>query len=213
MVRRYAEDSMTVKERRAREKAELREEILDAARELFVREGYQNFSMRRLAERIEYSPTTIYLHFKDKADLLFSLCEETFSRLVQQLETIASLATDPLEGLRAGMLAYVEFGVKHPANYLVTFVLPRPVGTPGSDRYLCPTGMGMRAFDCLRQAIAQCVRAGKFRKLDLEKTSQAIWAALHGVTSLLVVHLDFPWVSRDELVDHVIETTIEGLKA
>jgi AcrR family transcriptional regulator len=204
---------MTVKERRAREKAELREEILDAARELFVREGYENFSMRRLAEKIEYSPTTIYLYFKDKAELLFALCEETFSKLVQQLETIASLATDPLEGLRAGMLAYVDFGLKHPSNYLVTFVLPHPTGTSDSDRYLCPSGMGMRAFDCLRQAVAECVHTGKFRKLDLEKTSQAIWAALHGVTSLLIVHPDFPWVSREEIVDQVIETTIEGLKA
>ncbi|MBI3663454.1 MAG: TetR/AcrR family transcriptional regulator [Acidobacteria bacterium] len=204
---------MTVKERRLREKAELRQEILDAARELFVREGYENFSMRKLAEKIEYSPTTIYLYFKDKADLLFNLCEETFSKLVQQLETIASLATDPLDGLRAGMLAYVEFGVKHPANYLVTFVLPHPIGTPDSERYLCPTGMGLRAFDCLRQAVAECVRAGKFRSLDLEKASQAIWAVLHGVTSLLVVHPDFPWVDRNDLVDQVIETTIEGLKA
>jgi AcrR family transcriptional regulator len=204
---------MTVKERRAREKAELREEILEAARELFVREGYENFSMRRLAEKIDYSPTTIYLYFKDKADLLFSLCEETFSRLVQQLETIASLATDPLEGLRAGMLAYVEFGLKNPANYLVTFVLPRPTGTAEHDRHLSPTCMGMRAFDCLRQAVAECARRGKFRKLDLEKTSQAIWAALHGVTTLLIVHPGFPWVSREDLVDQVIETTIEGLKA
>jgi AcrR family transcriptional regulator len=204
---------MTVKERRAREKTVLREEILDAARDLFLREGYENFSMRRLAEKIEYSPTTIYLYFKDKSDLLFSLCEETFSRLVQQLETIASLATDPLDGLRAGMLAYVEFGLKHPSNYLITFVLPHPTGTSETDRQLCPNSMGMRAFDCLRQGIAECVRAGEFRKLDLEKTSQAIWAALHGVTSLLIVHPDFPWASREELVDQVVETTIEGLRA
>jgi AcrR family transcriptional regulator len=204
---------MTVSERRAREKAELREEILDAARELFVREGYEHFSMRRLAEKIDYSPTTIYLYFKDKADLLFSLCEETFSKLVQQLETIATLSTEPLEGLRAGMLAYVEFGLKHPSNYLVAFVLPHPKGTSESDRYLSPSCMGMRAFDCLRQAVGECVRTGKFRRLDLEKTSQAIWAALHGVTSLLILHPDFPWVSREELVDQVIETTIEGFRA
>ena len=203
---------MTVKDRRAREKVEFRAEILDAARDLLVREGYENFSMRRLAEKIEYSPTTIYLYFKNKEDLLFALCEETFSKLVRQLETIASLATDPVDGLRAGMLAYVEFGLKHPSNYLVSFLLPHPTATSESEDYRFPTGMGMRAFDCLRQAVAECVRAGEFRKLDLEKTSQAIWAALHGITSLLIVHPDFPWVNREALVDHVVETTIEGLK-
>jgi len=148
-----------------------------------------------------------------KADLLSNLCEDSFSKLVQQLETIASLATDPVECLRASMLAYVEFGVKNPANYLVTFVVPQPLSASGSGRHAGPAGMGLRALDCLRQAIAECVRAGKFRKLELEKASQTIWAAVHGITSLLVVHPDFPWVNREELVDQVIDTAIEGLKA
>jgi len=69
---------MGVQERRAREKKELRQEILDAARDLFVREGFENVSMRKIAEKIEYSPTTIYLYFQDKADLLDCICEETF---------------------------------------------------------------------------------------------------------------------------------------
>ena len=68
---------MGVHERRAREKKELRQEILDAARDLFLREGYENVSMRKIAEKIEYSPTTIYLYFQDKADLLDCICEET----------------------------------------------------------------------------------------------------------------------------------------
>lgn len=75
---------MGVQERRAREKKELRQEILDAAREMFVRDGFENVSMRKIAEKIEYSPTTIYLYFQDKADLLDCLCEETFTRLVKK---------------------------------------------------------------------------------------------------------------------------------
>ncbi len=204
---------MTVKDRRARHKAALRKEILDAARLLFVREGFENFSMRELAEKIEYSPTTIYLYFKDKADLLSHLCDDSFSKLVQQLETIATLATNPVESLRASMLAYVEFGVKNPANYLATFVVPLPLGRSESGLHPGPTGMGRRVLDSLRQAITECVRAGEFGKQDLDKASQTIWAVLHGITSLLVVHPDFPWVNREELVDQMIDTAIGGLKA
>jgi len=69
---------MGSKQRREREKEALRQDILDAARELFVEEGYDNVSMRRVAEKIEYSPTTIYLYFEDKASLLYAICEETF---------------------------------------------------------------------------------------------------------------------------------------
>ena len=59
---------MGIKERRERQKEHLREEILEAARELFLKEGVENVSMRAIAKRIEYSPTTIYLYFKDKWD-------------------------------------------------------------------------------------------------------------------------------------------------
>ena len=77
---------MTIKDRKARQKQLLRQEILDAAREIFVKEGYGQLSMRRVAEKIDYSPTAIYLHFRDKQDLVFSICDEGFGRLVRELE-------------------------------------------------------------------------------------------------------------------------------
>src|ERR671939_111330 len=99
---------MGPKQRRAREKEILRQEILDAARELFVNEGYENVSMRRIAEKIEYSPTTIYLYFEDKAALLFAICEETFAKLAKKLETIVRQTQDPVEALKKGCRAYIE---------------------------------------------------------------------------------------------------------
>src|SRR5262245_56830798 len=111
-----------VKERRLREREVLRQEILDAARELFVKEGYENVSMRRVAEKIEYSPTTIYLYFESKADLLYSICEETFAKLLKRLQTISEDCSDPVVCLKKGMRAYIEFGLKHPNHYKVTFI-------------------------------------------------------------------------------------------
>jgi AcrR family transcriptional regulator len=68
---------MGVQERRARQKEGVREEILDAARTLFVKEGYEHVSMRKIAEKVEYAPGTIYLYFRDKAEILDRICEET----------------------------------------------------------------------------------------------------------------------------------------
>ena len=93
---------MGVQERRAREKKELRQGILDAAREMFVRDGFENVSMRKIAEKIEYSPTTIYLYFQDKADLLDCLCEETFAKLLKKQNILDQTIADPLERLRRG---------------------------------------------------------------------------------------------------------------
>lgn len=196
-----------VKDRRAREKEQLRKEILDAARDLFVREGFENVSMRRIAEKIEYSPTTIYLYFQDKADLLFQLCEETFARLVKEFENLQRDCKDPVECLRRGMRGYVTFGLRHPNHYKVTFRSHEEA----PDRYLDPTSTGMRAFGFLPKLVGEAVRQGKFRQVDVAATSQALWAAIHGLTSLLISHPHFPWAERQALIDHVIDTMLRGL--
>ena len=105
---------MTIHARRARQKALLRQEIIDAARDILAREGYEQLSMRKVAERIEYSPTAIYLHFQDKRDLVFQICEETFVRLVDDLSSLEHDYPRPLDRLREGLRRYVAFGLSHP---------------------------------------------------------------------------------------------------
>ena len=202
-----------VKERRVREKEELRQQILGAARDLFVREGYENLSMRRVAEKIEYSPTTIYLYFKDKSDLLCQLCEETFARLVREFVAIEQDASDPVACLRKVLRAYVEFGLKHPNDYKVTFMLGHPEADTEWDRYLNPHSVGMKAFEFLPRLVGEAVRQGTFRNVDVATASQTLWAAGHGITSLLIAHPMFPWVDREELIEHLIDTMLAGLKA
>ena len=114
---------MGVKERRAREKEQLRRRILSAARELFVTEGYESVSMRKIADMIEYSPTTIYLYYEDKADLLDSVCKETLLNLLNALDLLRKDKSDPVETLRKSGKAYVEFGLKYPQDYKLTFVV------------------------------------------------------------------------------------------
>ena len=87
---------MGIKERRERERAEIREKILEAARELFVKEGYEAVTMRKIAQKIEYSATAIYFHFKDKEAVMRELCATDFRTLAKQLTRIAKLA-DPVE--------------------------------------------------------------------------------------------------------------------
>ena len=114
---------MGVKERRERQKQAVRQEILDAARELFIKDGYENVTMRKIAEKIEYSPTTIYLHFNDKADLVRFLCEEAFVKLVDMFEKLGEDLSDPLLALKRCGRAYVDFGIKYPNDYKVTFMM------------------------------------------------------------------------------------------
>src|SRR3984893_11724751 len=117
---------MGVKERREREKSETRDKILDAARELFISEGYEGVSMRQVAEKIEYSPTAIYVHFSDKEDLFHELCNEDFGRLAAEFQA-TPLSQDPVERIKQIGRSYVEFGIRHPNHYKLMFMTPHPL--------------------------------------------------------------------------------------
>jgi len=201
-----------VKERRARQKKFLRQEILDAASELFVREGYENVSMRRIAEKIEYSPTTIYLYFRDKAELLDQVCEDLFVRLSQVLAKISAQPGEPLERLKRGMLAYVKFGLENPHPYRAIFMMPIPEGFDAKPHTNEDSSSGMQAFDFMRRAVCDCIAAGKFKKMDAELICQTMWAGIHGITSLLIVKSEhFPFVEKDELIHSMVDTLVAGV--
>lgn len=120
---------MGVLERREREKQELRQQILDTARELFRAEGYQAVTMRRIAGAIEHSPTAIYLYFRDKNELVNEMCSADFRALAQEFLKIAEIH-DPLERLRKALLSYVEFGLRYPNHYRLKFMILRPQHSP-----------------------------------------------------------------------------------
>jgi len=196
---------MGVQERRAREKQNIREEILDAARTLFVKEGYEHVSIRKIAEKIEYAPGTIYLYFRDKAEILDRICEETFSKLEQRLRAIATDPSEPLDGLRRGLLTYVQFGVAHPNHYIVTFGQAKQLPQDQHPQ------AGERCFNILRAAVRRCIDAGQLNCEDPEEVSQALWAGIHGITTLLVTG-SFPFIEQTRLIERVIFILIEGVR-
>lgn len=204
---------MGVIERKAREKQELRRQILDATRELFVREGYESVSMRKIADKIEYSPASIYTYFKDKDEILDCLCEETFLKLhLEKSAAVHETNGDPLEALKKGMETYIRFGLDHPEDYIVTFILKAaPYEKPGSHATR-KAKTGQRCFGGMRDLVRQCMEEGKIQHADLEETSQAIWAGIHGLTALLITQSGFPFVERDKLIRRVIEILVGGLR-
>jgi AcrR family transcriptional regulator len=198
--------------RRKREQDELRGKILDAARELFVNEGVEAVSMRKIAERIGYSATTLYNHFEDKESLLRALCDADFQALRDAFHRIGRIA-DPIERLRKLGHVYVDFAVRHPSHYRIMFMAPRPSsegsaiekGNPDQDAY---------AF--LRATVEEGLAAGAFRAEhdDPDLLAQVIWGGVHGVASLhLVLGKDTwcPWRPVKVVAGTMIDVMIRGL--
>lgn len=202
---------MGVAERKAREKEELRQQILDAARELFVREGYESVSMRKIAAKIEYSPGSIYTYFKDKDEILDCLCEETFLKLhVEKLAKVSQMKGGALELLKKGMETYIRFGLEHPDHYMVTFILKAAPYEQPMARQTRKAQAGKKCFDDMRNAVRRCIEEGKIKNADLEETSQALWAGMHGLTALFITQPGFPFVERERLIKRTIEILVRG---
>jgi len=203
---------MGVAERKERERVELRQHILDAARELFIQQGYEGVSMRKIADKIEYSPATIYTYFEDKDDILDCLCEETFFQLYERQRAVHdALRGDALEHLKKGIETYIRFGLEHPDHYFVTFLLKAPAPENCADGESRRVKAGKRCFDGLSDCVRHCMEEGKTKNADLEETSQAIWAGAHGLTALLITQTCFPFVDRERLIQRMVEILVSGV--
>lgn len=166
--------------------------------------------MRKIADKIEYSPTTIYLYFHDKAEILHTLCEETFGLLSRIMTVIENGPGDPIARLRLQGLAYIRFGLEHPNHYQVTFMVPHEYMEKTAEELA--NSAGMRTFQSLVNCVQACVDAKQFRPLDVLAASQALWCAVHGVTSLLIAQPCFPWVNRDQLIATLLDAIIDGYR-
>jgi AcrR family transcriptional regulator len=206
---------MGVRERRAREKSETRDKILDAARELFVTEGYDGVSMRRVAEKIEYSPTAIYLHFADKNELFHELCKQDFARLSEVFQSSA-MPVDPVERLKQIGRTYIDFGMRYPNHYKFMFMTPDPPIEPDDEEREDMGNPEVDAYAFLKWAVQQAIDAGRFREelQDAELISQTLWASTHGVIALDIAKCSDPWVDWRPLqrrAETMLDVTMRGL--
>ncbi len=171
---------MGITERRNREKLRMRRSILDAAMKLFVEDGYDNVSIRKIAKRIEYSPATIYLYFTDKDEIFFQLHQEAFSKfLAVQKETLK--IQNPMARLAKQGANYLEFAQKHPEHYDLMFIIKAPLRKLKTE-WNC----GFESFDILRQTIAECIDQGHLGNNNVDVVAIHVWANVHGLASLII---------------------------
>jgi AcrR family transcriptional regulator len=201
---------MGIKERQDRERMAVRQAILDAARDLFVTEGYRNVSIRKIAERIEYSPAAIYSYFPSKDDIFFALAEEGFRRLDAKVRSAPQL-DDPLAQIRASWWAYYEFSKEQREFFQLMFV-DRSVPQITEQWAGLAFVHQMLAFAAAR--IKRCVDAGIFpAHTDPEVAMHLIWGALTGPAVIGCGCRLAPGEDPDALARDILELVIAGLKA
>lgn len=188
---------MGVQERREREKKEQRQRILDAALDIITANGFAALSMRKLADRIEYSAASIYLYFESREQIAQELSEVAFGKLLRALVDAAA-ATDAVQALEATGLAYVTYGLENPQLYRLIFMSDADYMT-AAFRNQSEPNVGMRAYGTLLDLAKRLQSAGILTRPPMVEVAELIWMTLHGIVSLQITCVGMKLASPERL--------------
>jgi len=207
-----------MKDKKQKHKEDLKLAILEAAKKLFVQEGYEATSIRKIAKEIEFSPTTIYLYYKDKNDIVYALHREGFQLLRQQFMALDSV-DDPFQRFKALGRNYIDFAFRNPDYYQVMFMMKEPMEFLDANCIEEQWPDGERVFDFLRLTIAQCQEQGWFKGKETDLVAFQAWGAVHGLVTLYLSNhlnkitetLEMPYAVRD-LVNKTFEVYVSFIE-
>lgn len=174
---------MGIQDRKRKQKENLKQSILDAAKKILVKEGYSSTSIRKIAAEIEFSPTTIYLYYKDKNDIIYALHQEGFELLKEKMKVL-QLVSDPLERLKALGRAYIQFSLEQPEFYALMFIMKEPLEFVRKE---CATNLwpeGIHLLDSLEATIQECQSQGYFPAIPSQLMAIQAWTTVHGLSAL-----------------------------
>ncbi|MEE4567472.1 TetR/AcrR family transcriptional regulator [Paenibacillus polymyxa] len=197
--------------RRERESSEIRRKIIEAARSLFLNQGYAEVSMRKIADQIEYSPTTIYHYFSNKEAVVHELLLEGnalfLKALQQRVDEAQAAGLNALDTLKTVSDAYVRFGMANPEYYNILFISNLESVSSVS---LIDSG-SFKGFELLEGGLKVAMEEGGIIQGDEHLMARSVWSMLHGLTSLLL-NFELPMAkANNELISFTIDTFFRGL--
>ena len=199
---------MGIQERKEKQKLEIRKLILDASMKLFVEEGFGNVTIRKIADLIEYSPTTVYLYFKDKDEIFFSLHELGFQKMNEMNRDLATI-NNPLLRLHKMGENYLEFGLTNPEFYNLMFIQDEPMKKIAELG--CDWDMGDSAIGFLKEVVAECMEKGYLTRGDAHVVSLSMWSFVHGLVSLAIRERMEKFVPQKEMLLPVMKQSLNWL--
>ena len=184
-----------------------RAEILEAAERIFVRDGYQGATIRKIADEVGVSSTALYMHFRDKDEILMEICEGAIGALLTANTELTARPIDPVVRVRLMLDAYMRFGFENPNTYWLTFCAVNGEISPGKDADA--SELGRRCYACFKDAIAAVAAEGRLRS-DVDTAAQVLWAACHGVVSLRIARPKIEWKADDILISSILDSLFDG---
>ncbi len=196
---------MGIQERKERQKSELRERIIETATEMFMKDGFEETSIRKIASQIEYSPATLYLYFKDKNEIFEKIQEMALEKFVTKLKEF-DFIKDPIGRIKSFSHSYLDFAITNKELYTLMFGdQPATVSLNKTDWL-----PGKKSFEMIKQLIKSCNEKNQLKKMNPDETTLLVWSYLHGM-STLAIHQRLVITNDKLLTKEYIKNTTERL--
>ena len=185
-----------------------RAEILEAAERIFVADGYEGATIRKIADEVGVSSTALYMHFPDKGCILLEISERTISQLLERNRDIAGKPIDAGARVRLMLDSYMRWGLEHPNAYQLVFSGPNPVSP---DKGEVVADLSARCYEIFSGVVREVAADGRLRSGTADSAAQALWASCHGVVMLLITRPGFDWAPTEELLSVTLDGLMHGL--
>ncbi len=186
-----------------------RAEILAAAERIFIAEGYEGATIRRIADEVGVSSTALYMHFPDKGCILLEICEGTLRQLLERNNEIAAKPLDPVVRVKMMLEGYMRWGLEHPNAYQLVYSAPRPLsaGTWPEDT----VDLSTQCYQSFAKVVREIAASGRLRTGTADSAAQALWMSCHGVVALLASRPNFGWCDAGQLMQVTLDGLLNGL--
>lgn len=188
-----------------------RAEILEAAERIFVAHGYEAATIRKIADEVGVSSTALYMHFRDKDQILLEICTGAMEELLASNREISAMPIDAVARVRMMLEAYLAFALEHPNAYRLVFC-----SSPVMDeirRQHATLQIGQECLDRFASVIREIAAQGRLRVGDPRSVHQVLWAACHGMTTLMIAKPDLDWAPPEELTQVMLDGLLHGVIA
>jgi AcrR family transcriptional regulator len=186
-----------------------RAEILRAAEAIFLRDGYHGATIRKIADEVGVSSTALYMHFRDKDEMLLEICETAAEDMLARVNEIAGRPIDAVSRVRLMMEHYIRFGLANPNTYQLAF--GAGPGQVSHDRVV--SQLPLRCYEQFRCTVADMAAEGRLRAGADKVAAHVLWAACHGLVALRVTRPDAEWEDDDTLIAGLLDSLFAGLAA
>lgn len=186
-----------------------RGEILQAAERIFIAEGYQGATIRRIADEVGVSSTALYMHFRDKDEILLEICDGAIEELLRINTEISGQPIDAVTRVRLMLDAYMDFALASPNAYQLVFC--GPSGVLSEDKQQMTRDLGDRCYDKFVGVVREIGASGRLRTGNVESAAQTLWTACHGLVALLLTRPTFNWEPREDLKAVMLDGILYGL--